>query len=72
MPVASPIDLHGKEVEILNHLTTNGDYIRHRNSVACYQFVQSILKIGSALAERVGRGKVSGCHPEGDSAWQLW
>ena len=29
------------------------------------------FKIGSALAERVGHGEVGGCHPEGDSAWQL-
>ena len=29
------------------------------------------LKIGSALAERVEEGEVGGCHPEGDSAWQL-
>ena len=33
--------------------------------------MQSVLKIGSALAERVGRGEVGGCHPEGDSAWRL-
>ena len=26
---------------------------------------------GSALAKRVERGEVGGCHPEGDSAWQL-
>ena len=23
------------------------------------------------LAERVGQGEVGGCHPPGDSAWQL-
>ena len=34
-----------------------------------YQLVQSALKIGSALAERVGKGKVGGCHPLG--AWWL-
>ena len=33
--------------------------------------MQSIFKIGPALAERVGRGEVGGCHPEGDSAWRL-
>ena len=32
---------------------------------ACYQLAQSILKIGFALAERVGRGSWVG-----DSAWQ--
>ena len=29
------------------------------------------MKIGSALAESVGRGEVGGCHPEGDSTWWL-
>ena len=38
---------------------------------ACYQLAQSVLKIGSVLPERVGRGEVGGCHPEGDSAWWL-
>ena len=33
--------------------------------------MQSILKIGSVLAKRVGQGEVGGCHPEGDSAWPL-
>ena len=56
---------------MFNHLTTNDNYSCHRNSAACYQLVQSVLKIGSALAERVGRGEVSGCHPGGDSTWQL-
>ena len=37
-----------------NPLTTNDNYSRHRNSAACNQLVQSILKIGSVLAERVG------------------
>ena len=27
---------------------------------ACYQLAQSVLKIGSALAERVGQGEVGG------------
>ena len=30
-----------------------------------YQLAQSVLKIGSALAERVGQGEVGGCHPPG-------
>ena len=37
---------------------------------ACYQLVQSILKIGSALAERVEQGEVGGCTALADSAWQ--
>ena len=54
-----------------NTLTTNDDYSRHRNSAACYQLVQSVLKIGSALAERVGQGEVGGSTALGDSAWWL-
>ena len=54
-----------------NPLTTNDDNSHHRNSVACYQLAQSTLKVGSALAERMGREEVGGCHPEGDSAWWL-
>ena len=57
--------------DIINPLTTNDNYSRHRNSAACYQLAQFVLKIGSELAERMGRGEVGGCHPEGDSAWRL-
>ena len=56
---------------IFNPLTTNDDYSCHRNSAACYQLVQSVLKIGSALAERVGQGEVSGSTALADSSWQL-
>ena len=35
------------------------------------QLAQSVLKIGCVLAERVRRGEVGGCHPEGDSEWRL-
>ena len=31
--------------------------------------MQSVLKIGSVLAERVGQGEVGGCTPLADSAW---
>ena len=54
-----------------NLLTTNDDYSRHRNSAACYQLAQSVLKIGSALAERVGRGEVGGSTALADHAWRL-
>ena len=37
---------------------------------ACYQLAQFILKIGSALEERVGRGQVGGCTALADSAWR--
>ena len=55
----------------LTLLTTNDDYSCYRNLVACYRLAQSILKIGSALTERVGQGEVGGRHPEGESAWLL-
>ena len=51
---------------VFNPLTTNDDYSRHRNSAACYQLAQSVLKIGSALAERVG-----GATAVADRAWRL-
>ena len=38
---------------------------------ACYQLAQSVLKIGSALAERVGQGEVGGCTALGGSTWRL-
>ena len=45
--------------QVFNPLTTNDDY-SHQNSAACFQLAQSVLKIGSALAERVGQGEVGG------------
>ena len=42
--------------EFISHLSpliTNDNYSHYRNSAACYQLAQSVLKIGSALAERV-------------------
>ena len=56
---------------VLNPLIMNDNYRRHQNSAARYQLVQSVLKIGPALAERVGRGEVGGCHLEDESTWQL-
>ena len=58
-------------LERINTLTTNDDYSRHRNSAACYQLAQSVLKIGSVLAERVGQGEVGGYTALADSAWRL-
>ena len=49
----------------------NDDYSRHRNSAACYQLAQSVLKIGSAPEERVGQGEVGGCTALAESAWWL-
>ena len=56
---------------MFNPLTTNDDYSSHQNSAACYQLAQSVLKIGSALAERVGQGEVGGCTALANSAWRL-
>ena len=38
---------------------------------ACDQLVQSVLKVGSALAKMLGQGEVGGCTPLADSSWQL-
>ena len=54
-----------RRTRILNPLTMSDDYSHHRNSAACYQLVQSVLKIGSALAERVGQGEVGGTGRDG-------
>ena len=54
-----------------NPLTTNDDYSRHQNSAACYHLAQSVLKMGSALAERMGQEEVGGCTGLADSAWWL-
>ena len=52
-------------------LTTDDAFWRRLTLAACYQLVQSVLKIGSALAERVGHGEVGGCIPLGDGACRL-
>ena len=49
----------------------NDDYSHHQNSAACYQLVQSILKIGSVLAERVGHDEVCESTTLTDNAWRL-
>ena len=44
-----------KLTSIKCHPLTTDDFFWHRQTLAtCYQLVQSILKIGSSLAERVG------------------
>ena len=42
----------------------------HQFLAASYQFAQSVLKIGSALTERVEQGEVGGCTTLANSAWQ--
>ena len=39
---------------LINGLTTKDAFWHRQILAACYELVQSILKIGSALAERVG------------------
>ena len=55
---------------IFNPLTTNDNYSHHRNLAACYNLAQSVLKIGSALAERMGEGEVGGSTALADRAWR--
>ena len=55
---------------LFNPLPTNDAIWRRQILAACYQLAQSVLKIGSALAERVGQGEVGGCTALADSAWR--
>ena len=41
-------------VQMFNPLTTDDECTRHETLAACYQLAQSILKIGFALAKKVG------------------
>ena len=41
----------------INPLPTNDTFWRRQILAACYQLAQSVLKIGSALAEKVGQGR---------------
>ena len=54
-----------------NPLTTDDALWHHQFLATCYQLVQSVLKIGLALTERVGQAEVGGCTPLGDSALRL-
>ena len=59
---------------VVNPLPTSDAFWRRQILAACYQLAQSVLKIGSALAERVGQGEVgqgevSGSTALPDSAW---
>ena len=55
----------------INPLTTDDAFWCHLTLATCYQLAQSVLKIGSALAERVGQGEVGVCTPLGDSTQRL-
>ena len=56
-------------VTYFNPLPTNDAFRRRQILAACYQLAQSVLKIGSALAARVGQGEVGGSTALADSAW---
>ena len=53
----------------LNPLTTDDAFWHRQILASCYQLAQSILKIGSVLAERVGQGEVGGSTALPGSAW---
>ena len=55
----------------VNPLTTDDECTRHATLTACYQFAQSVLKTGSALAERVGQGEVGGHSHDMLCTWRL-
>ena len=63
--------LQKSEITPFNPLTTNDSYSHYQNLAACYQLTQTVLIIGSVLAESVEQGEVSGCTALGDSAWWL-
>ena len=69
-PTPSPI-VGKQKPNVSSPLSTNDEYSRHRKTAACYQLAQSVLKIGSVLAERVGQGEVGGYNALDDSAWWL-
>ena len=57
------------KTRVFNPLTTNDTFWCRQILAACYQLAHSALKIGSALAERVGQDEVGGCTALPDSAW---
>ena len=57
---------------LINPLPTDDTFWRRQILAACYQLAQSILKIGSVLADRVGQWEVGGSTALPDSAcWRL-
>ena len=62
--------LHFGPCLLINPLPTDDTIWHCQILAACYQLVQFVLKISSALAERVGQGEVGGCTALADSAWR--
>ena len=54
---------------LINPLPTDDAFWHRQILAACYQLAQSVLKIGSVLAERVGQGEVGVSTAMPDSAW---
>ena len=50
-----------RKCDTLTLLTTNDAFWRCQILATCYQLAQSVLKIGSVLAEKVGQWEVGGC-----------
>ena len=59
-----------RKCDTLTLLTTNDAFWRCQILATCYQLAQSVLKIGSVLAEKVGQWEVGGCTALPDSAWR--
>ena len=53
---------------MVNPLTIDDAFWHHQILATCYQLAQSVLKIGSVLAERVRQGEVVGYTVLPDSA----
>ena len=63
------IALNLRKLRQLNPSPTDDAFWRRQILAAYYQLAQSVLKIGSALAESVGQGKVGGYTALADSPW---
>ena len=55
----------------VNPLTTDDKCTRHATLAARHQLAQSVLKIGFALAKKVGYGEVGGFQHRVPCTWQL-
>ena len=58
-----------KVLDVFNPLTTDNTFWCRQILATCYQLAQSVLKISSVLAERVGQGEVGGCTALAGSVW---
>ena len=63
--------LHMVIVITPNPLTTDDECTHHATLAAYYQLVQSVLKIGFALAKMVGQGEVGRHSHDMPCIWRL-